>query len=92
MPKFINPNAPEGRHILNDRYVFVDGVLECSKSDAAKIHKVLTVYNGCEFVADEEVEVESVAAESGSLAVDNTKNGAEPVVTEPVVTEPKAKK
>lgn len=76
MPKFILPNAEPGTHVINDRYCFVDGVMPASKADAPMIARILCEYHGCKLVEDEEVEAEQVPAQSGSLAVDNTKTGA----------------
>ena len=76
MPKFILPKAEKGVVVINDRYCFVDGVMPVSKADAPLIARILCEYHGCELVEDEEIEAELVPAESGSLAVDNTKTGA----------------
>lgn len=83
MPKFILPDAEPGTVIINDRYRFVDGVMPVSKADAPMIARILCEYHGCELVEDEEVEAELVPAESGSLAVDNTKSGAADVQKAP---------
>lgn len=76
MPKFILPGAPEGTKILNDRYEFVDGVLEASAADAPLLERVLCRFYGCELVQDPVSESTGEAAQSGSLAVDATKPDA----------------
>ena len=92
MPKFLLPNAEPGTVIINDRYRFVDGVMPVSQADAPMIARILCEYHGCELVDDEEVAGEdSKVAESGSLAVDVTKN--EPAVeVKPAKQEAKAAK
>lgn len=96
MPKFKLPNAEPGSVVINERYHFVDGVMPVSKTDAPMIARILCEYHGCTLVEDEEVEADQSIAESGSLAVDNTKTGAEPApepAPEPVpAVESKAKK
>lgn len=50
MPKIILPDAPKGQHVINDRYVFQDGVLECSTNDAPLLANILCEYHGCKLV------------------------------------------
>lgn len=89
MPKFINPNAPEGRFVLNGHYVFQDGVLPCSKDDAERMKKILVEFNGCELVEDEEVEAETAELADSSLNAEVTKTAA--AEAKPVEAKVKAK-
>lgn len=81
MPKILNPNAGKGTVVLNDMYVFVDGVLPCSKEDAPKLARILVQYYGCELVYDHEEAVDESKPDSGetSLAATATKDGAKSV-------------
>jgi len=73
MPKFRLPKAEKGTVVINDRYVFVDGEMPVSKSDAPLIARILVEYHGCELVEDEEVEEKPAEKADGSLTADKTK-------------------
>ena len=73
MPKFILPNAPKGVHVLNDRYVFQDGVMQCKKSDAEPISRILCVYHGCTLEDDDEPVQAQNELQDNSLAASVTK-------------------
>jgi len=73
MPKFIMPNAPKGVHVLNDRYVFQDGVMQCKKSDAEQIARILCVYHGCTLEDNDEPVQAQNEPQDNSLAASVTK-------------------
>lgn len=79
MPKFILPDAPEGVHVVNDRYRFVNGEMPVSNADAPMIAKILCEYHGCELVYDQEAasDTDKQPAPDAALTVDNTKKTAE---------------
>jgi hypothetical protein len=73
MPKIIMPDAPKGQHIINDRYVFQDGVLECSVQDAPLLANILCNYHGCELKYDDVKAEAKAPVDDGSLAAEATK-------------------
>ena len=54
MPKFVLPKHYEGqeRVVIGDRYVFVNGEMPCSKSEALLLDKILGRFHGCTLVFD----------------------------------------
>lgn len=73
MPKFILPDAPKGQFILNDRYVFNDGELQCSTADAEPLSRILCAYHACKLVYEDVVETPQDPIPDGSLKVETTK-------------------
>lgn len=52
MPKFILPHPSKGTEVINDRYVFVDGVMQASNADAEQLESILVRFYGCTMQAD----------------------------------------
>lgn len=75
MIQFKHPKPVEGQMVLNDRYIFEDGVLTCSDSDGIKLEKVLVRFYGCTKVLAEEAKkpVEKDEPEKPTLKAEATK-------------------
>ena len=90
MPKFVLPNAEKGQTVLAGRYVFVDGEMQVSKSDALKLERILCRFHGCQVVYDEEPQAEKKESTDSSLTADVTKTGAKVEAKAAAKTEAKA--
>lgn len=73
MAKIIFPGAPKGQHVLNDRYVFQDGVMECSNDDAQLMSRILCNYHGCTVKFDDVAPEVAEPVADGSLKAAATK-------------------
>lgn len=91
MPKFVLPNDDKSSKVIAGRYMFVDGEMVTSVSDALKLEKILCRFHGCSVVYDSEPVSAGKLSADTSLAVDVTKTGAAtPVTKSKQVVEPAA--
>jgi len=73
---FTLTNAPKGPVTINNRYVFVDGVLVCNESDGRLLEPVLCAYYGCKLTwTDDTPMLDSDQVEKPSLAKTQTVRG-----------------
>lgn len=67
MPKFILPGDVQGTKVINDRYVFEDGVMIVPKAHVPLLEPILCAYYGCTVEEDEAPTTDPVDPPSTSL-------------------------
>lgn len=74
MKKFILNGPDKGEtKVVNHRYSFTDGVMECTDGDAEKIQPILCGYFGC-VMEDIPEEIDDTPKGDGSLSKEVTKS------------------